>query len=64
MRSHQPPIYVWQQTTWPQWTYDLETLTNGLAHARQQQGMVIGKAQAVGLAGDYLTSVINQIWIN
>lgn len=64
MNTPQSPIYVWQQPTWPQWTYDLEALTSVLAHARQQQGLVIGKAQAVGLASDYLTPVINQIWIN
>lgn len=64
MNSPQQALYVWQQATWPKWTYDLEALTNVLAHARQRQGMVIGKAQAVGLASDYLACVINQIWIN
>lgn len=63
MNSPHPPIYVWQQSDWPHWKYDLEALAGVLAHARQVQGMVIGKTQAIGLASDYLAPVINQIWI-
>ena len=55
--------YVWQQPDWPQWQYDGQALAVPLAQARQQQGIVIGKAQAIGLADVSLTQVVNDIWV-
>lgn len=55
--------YVWQRATWPNWKYDVAALAEALARARLQQGRVLGKAQAVGLAGDAFAQVLNDIWV-
>lgn len=55
--------YVWQLPTWPVWTYDTQALADALARARLQQGRVLGKAQAVGLAADAFAQVVNDIWV-
>ncbi len=47
--AHAAP-YIWQQPDWPIWRYDASRLALALASARQQQGIIIGKAQAVGLS--------------
>lgn len=41
----------------------MQALAIPLAQARQQQGIVIGKAQAVGLKNGNLLQVINDIWV-
>ena len=58
---HAPP-YVWQRSTWPAWQYDSQALAETLAQARLSQGVVLGKAQAVGMQGEAFSSVINEIW--
>lgn len=63
MNSPQRPLYIWQHPDWPQWKYDGQALAVPLAQARQQQGIVIGKAQAIGLANVNLTQVVNDIWV-
>lgn len=63
MNAPQRPLYVWQQAAWPDWHYDDKALIVPLAQARQQQGIVVGKAQAIGLESDNLTSVVNEIWV-
>src|SRR5690349_21434915 len=64
MKSTQPPIFAWQQPSWPHWKYDAEAIADVLMNARQQQAMVISKAQAIGLTNDYLPPVINRIWVD
>lgn len=63
MNAPQNPLYIWQHPDWPQWKFDGQALAVPLAQARQQQGIVIGKAQAIGLANVNLTQVINDIWV-
>ncbi|MEO8600494.1 MAG: Fic family protein, partial [bacterium] len=63
MKPPQRPLYIWQQPTWPNWYFDDKALIGPLAQARQQQGIVVGKAQAIGLESDNLTQVVNEIWV-
>jgi Fic family protein len=63
MNTAHPLLYIWQQPDWPQWRYDHDALALALSHAHQQQGMVLGKAQAIGLDDAAMSQVINQIWI-
>ena len=56
-------IYIWQHPDWPQWKFDGHALVVSLAQTRQQQGIVIGKAKAIGLANVNLTQVVNDIWV-
>jgi hypothetical protein len=63
LNSPQHPLYIWQHPDWPQWKFDDQALTVPLAQARQQQGIVIGKAQAIGLENVNLTQVVNDIWV-
>lgn len=44
--------YLWQQPSWPALTVDLERAGPALAEARRWQGIVEGKAHAIGLAPD------------
>jgi len=55
--------YVWQLPAWPVWRFDTLALTAPLAQARLHQGRVIGKAQAIGVTGEALAQVVNDIWI-
>ncbi len=57
-------IYVWQQSNWPQWNYSTLALGDVLKHARHAQGIVIGKAHALGLVSDQLAPVINDLWVD
>lgn len=46
------PLYVWQQPGWPTLTFDPTRVGPALAHARRLQGLVEGKAQAIGIERD------------
>lgn len=37
--------WVWQQTDWPQWHWDMEALSTPLAAARKAQGEALGRAK-------------------
>ncbi|MES2317573.1 MAG: Fic family protein [Pseudomonadota bacterium] len=63
MNTPHSPLYVWQRDSWPGWTYDSQAVAGALAHARLQQGIVLGKAQAIGMQGDAFTQVVNEIWV-
>ena len=41
----------------------MRAIARTLSRAGQQQGIVMGKAQAIGLTGPYLSQVFNDIWI-
>lgn len=55
--------YVWERPTWPAWKYEGQALAAALAQARLHQGRVLGKAQAIGMAGDAFARVVNEIWV-
>ena len=63
MKPPHAPQYVWQRSSWPAWKYDRQALAGSLAQARLSQGVVLGKAQAVGIEGDAFSAVINDIWV-
>lgn len=56
-----PGTYVWQQSCWPQLTYDAEGTHAAIAAARRAQGALEGKAGAIGLDrnDDLLTEVLS-----
>lgn len=41
--------WIWQSPNWPDLTFDTARLARPLAHARQEAGVLIGKAAAIGL---------------
>lgn len=63
MNTPHAPIYVWQCSTWPSWKYDSHALASTLAQARLQQGIVLGKAQALGMTGEAFALAVNEIWV-
>lgn len=63
MNTSRAPLYVWQCSTWPAWKYDSQALASTLAQARLHQGIVLGKAQAVGMTGEAFALVVNEIWV-
>ena len=63
MKSAQTPHYIWQHPDWTRLYYDMNALAESLANVRQSLGMVIGKAQAIGLTQTNLDDVSNSIWI-
>ena len=48
-RTH---LYVWQQPGWPELTLDYRRASAALCDARRMQGVVEGKAQAIGIERD------------
>ena len=44
--------YVWQQPNWPALSFDYQLAGPALARARRMQGVVEGKAQAIGIERD------------
>ena len=44
------PRWIWQTKDWPRFHYDHAALSVALSLARQAQGKLLGKADAVGLA--------------
>ncbi len=51
MRSRKH-LYVWQQPGWPELTLDYQRAGPALSDARRMQGLIEGKAQAIGLERD------------
>jgi Fic family protein len=49
MHSYQR--WIWQRPEWPSLTFDAQRIQPLLAAARQSQGILLGKAQAIGLEG-------------
>jgi len=41
-------MYIWQQATWPEFTWDDATLSTLLAHVNKEQGRLKGKLEAMG----------------
>ena len=41
-------IYIWQNTQWPHWEYDLKQLTSLLTQVYQAQGRLLGSLQHLG----------------
>ena len=63
MKSAQNPHYLWQHPDWTRLYYDMSALIVPLADMRQSLGVLIGKAQAIGLTQSNLEDVSNSIWI-
>ena len=42
-------IYIWQNTQWPHWEYDLKQLTSLLTQVYQAQGRLLGSLQHLGI---------------
>jgi Fic family protein len=49
MKSHQR--WIWQLPTWPALAFDAQRIQAPLAAARTSQGILLGKAEAIGLEG-------------
>jgi Fic family protein len=49
MKSYQR--WIWQLPEWPSMTYDAQRIQTGLAEARKSQGLLLGKAEMIGLEG-------------
>src|SRR5438552_5834946 len=45
-------LYVWQQPGWPALTFDYHRAGPALSDARRMQGIIEGKAQAIGIERD------------
>ena len=43
-------IYIWQQSDWPKWRYDLQALATPLAEVSHAQGVLAGRLADVGMA--------------
>ncbi len=41
--------YIWQQSDWPHWRYDLQRLTGLLAQVHHTQGHLLGRMHGLGL---------------
>jgi Fic family protein len=52
--------WVWQAPSWPTLTYDLQRLAEPLRRAREEQGRLFGKAEAIGV--DELARVQRDVW--
>ncbi|MFM7698263.1 MAG: DUF4172 domain-containing protein [Limnohabitans sp.] len=49
MKSHQR--WIWQLPDWPALRFDAQQIQAALAAARNSQGVLLGKAEAIGLEG-------------
>jgi len=49
MQSYQR--WIWQLPEWPAMVFDAQAIQTSLAAARQSQGLLLGKAQSIGLEG-------------
>lgn len=56
------PHYLWQQADWPHFRVNPEKLLPVLSEARRAQGMLLGKAQAIGLGA--LPAAENEVWVS
>ena len=55
-------MYIWQQATWPDFTWDDVALSALLAHANKEQGRLKGKLEAMGFEtqGEALLQTLTQ----
>ena len=53
-------LWIWASPSWPTLTYDLERLGEPLRRAREEQGRLFGKAEAIGVAE--LVRVQRDVW--
>ena len=60
MNKPQPPSWLWQSPAWPTLSFNHEALGAALARARLEQGILIGKAQA--MAGQGLARALRETW--
>ena len=56
------PQWIWQRADWPHFRLELGQIMPFLSAARRAQGMLLGKAQAIGL--QQLPTAENAIWID
>ena len=49
MQSYQK--WIWQHRAWPALVFDAQAIQSALAQAQRSQGVLLGKAQAIGLEG-------------
>lgn len=49
MESYQR--WIWQRPEWPSLEFDAQRIQTGLAAARKSQGLLLGKAEMIGLEG-------------
>jgi Fic family protein len=54
--------WIWQASSWPHLTFDASRLAQPLARARQEAGVLFGKAAAIGLDERHLLE--RDIWSN
>ncbi len=43
--------WIWQNPNWPHWSFDSTAIQSSLAQARQSFGVLLGKADVIGLEG-------------
>ena len=43
-------MFVWQQTDWPRWRFDMHILATALANVRHVQGRLLGRMEGLGFA--------------
>lgn len=60
MNKPQPLSWLWQSPAWPTLGFNHEALGAALARARLEQGILIGKAQA--MAGQGLARALRETW--
>jgi Fic family protein len=54
--------YIWQRNDWPDFRLNSEKLVPALSEARRAHGILLGKAQAIGL--DALPAAENEVWVS
>ena len=55
------PQWIWQQSDWPKFAFDMKAVAPVLSQARNTQSRILGKAQALGLAN--LGTALAEIWV-
>lgn len=56
------PQYIWQHPDWPKFRFDYGRLLVLVAGARRAQGVLLGKAAAIGLQA--LPGAENEVWVS
>ncbi|NEX64908.1 Fic family protein [Noviherbaspirillum galbum] len=56
------PQYIWQRVDWPRFRFDHSRLLPTVAAARRAQGILLGKASAIGLHA--LPGAENEVWVS
>lgn len=56
------PQYIWQHPDWPRFRFDHGRLLTSVAAARRAQGVLLGKASAIGLHA--LPRAENEVWVS